>query len=72
MLLTGGVGCGPPSALQLQRTATYDAPLSADDPHVLVSSIVVLFAQISLPQLLVCMVHMYISTGNIQFACVHY
>lgn len=42
LLLTGSAGCGPPSALQLQRFATYESPLSADDPHVLVRELIFL------------------------------
>ncbi len=36
-LLSGDLGYGPPSALLLHRHATYEAPLCAEDPHVMVS-----------------------------------
>ena len=36
-LLTGEAGYGPPSVLLLHRHATYEAPLCAEDPHIMVS-----------------------------------
>ena len=37
-LFYGGSGSGPPSAQLLQRWATYEAPVCADDLHVTVST----------------------------------
>ena len=36
-LLGGEVGYGPPSVLLLHRHATYETPLCAEDPHIMVS-----------------------------------
>jgi hypothetical protein len=38
-LFLGGAGYGPPSTLQLRRSATYELPLTPEDAHIVVSSI---------------------------------
>ena len=48
-LFYGGLGYGPPSAVSLAHSASYEAPLSADDQHIMVKRMKTLTISMTVP-----------------------